>query len=312
MKTTRLAGCCLFFAAAVCYGADVGVVTIADAGARVLRGATWYKLVEGARVQDGDLIDAADRGQVQVELTSGPIMNFVGPAGLLMVAAGARDAKLPVTAEAYLPHGWLKLGTKTSGAPLRVRTASGAASAADAVAVVHSDGDAFEMFVETGSAKLYEPGKIGDGAAHDVKAGEFALRAPDRPFATAGAAPQRFIAGLPRHFRGPLPALASQFAVARVQLAPDRPISYAEAEPWLTGPYRRLFIRRLQPRLADPEFRAAAMAKPQAYPEWQASLAPAEAPKAEPPKAEASKPAEAPKQPDKPSIFKWPFGDSKK
>ena len=104
----------------------------------------------------------------------------------------------------------------------------------------------------------------------------------------------------------------------RVQLIADRPISYAEAEPWLTSPYRRLFIRRLQPRLADPDFRTPVMAKPQAYPEWQAALAPAtetaSKDKLEPEKPKAEKPkAESPKEPEKSkSIFKWPFGDSKK
>ena len=315
MKMTRLAGCCLFFAAAVCYGADIGVVTVLDGGARVLRGVTWYKLVEGARVQDGDLIDAAERAQVQVELTSGPIVNFVGPTGILAVGAGGRDAKQASSAEVYLPRGWVKLAAKASGAPLRVRTNSGALSATEAVAVVHADGDAIEAFVETGNAKLLEPGKGGDGAPHDLKSGQFALRAPDRPFATAGAPPQPFVAGMPRHFRDPLPARAAQYSVVRVQLAADRPISYAEAEPWLTGPYRRLFVKRLQSRLSDPEFRSAAMAKPQAVPEWQTAAAPAPAPepqakdKTEPAKSKA----EPPKEPEKPqSIFRWPFGDSKK
>lgn len=171
-----------------------------------------------------------------------------------------------------------------------------------------------EMFVETGAAKLYEPGRSGgDGAVHELKSGDFGLRAGDRPFATSEVAPQKFIAGMPRHFRVPLPALAGQYAVARVQLAADRPVSFAEAEPWLASPYRRLFIRRLQTRLDDPEFRSAAAAKAQAYPEWQAMLAPgevskaepvkAESPKAEPPKAEPPKP-----EPEKPrSIFHWPW-----
>jgi hypothetical protein len=320
MKMTRLAGFCLFFAAAVCYGADIGVVTILDGGVRVLRGATWYKLVEGARVQDGDVVDAAERAQVQIELTSGGIVNFAGPAGLLAVGAGAtagaREGKQSAPAEVYLPRGWLKMAAKQGGAPLRIRTASGTVSGADTVAVVHADADAIEVFVESGSAKLQEPGKSsGDGIAHDVRGGEFALRAPDRPFATAGAAPLKFVGAMPRHFRDPLPSRAAQYAVVRVQLASDRPISYAEAEPWLASPYRRLFIKRLQPRLSDPEFRTSAMAKPQAYPEWQAALAPSSEPtpkekeKSEPPKA-----AEAPKPPEKPqSIFKWPFGgDNKK
>jgi hypothetical protein len=64
-------------------------------------------------------------------------------------------------------------------------------------------------------------------------------------------------------------------------------------------------MKRLQPRLADPEFRAPVMAKLQAYPEWQAVLAPPESAtkdKAEPPKApEKAEPG-----------WKWPFGESKK
>ncbi|HET9763418.1 MAG TPA: hypothetical protein VFR50_07870 [Casimicrobiaceae bacterium] len=311
MNSTRLAGCCLLFAAAVCQAADLGVVTIADGGARVLRGATWYKLVEGARVQDGDVIEAAERGQVQVELNSGPVVNFAGPAGLLAVSGGAaaREGKPAATAEAYLPRGWLKFAAKKDGAPLRVRSASGAAGATDGVAVVHAETDVMEMFVESGAAKLYEPGKGGgDGVAHDLKSGDFALRAGDRPFATAEVAPPKFIAGLPRHFRVPLPALAAQYAVARVQLAADRPVSFAEAEPWLASPYRRLFIKRLQTRLSDPEFRSAAAAKAQAYPEWQAMLAPAEAAKVESVKAEPPKPEPPKPEPEKPrSIFHWPW-----
>lgn len=302
MKTTWLAGCFFLLASALCYGAEVGVVTILDGNARILRGATWYKLVEGARVQDGDLIDAPDRAQVQVELATGPIVNFVGPTSLLAVASGTREGARAAPAEMYLPSGWVKLSAKPPGAALRVRTAAGALSAADAVAVVHASSDALEAFVEAGNAKMLEPGKSGaDGAAHDVKSGDFALRAADRPFATAGAPPQSFVAAMPRPFRDALPARAAQYQVVRAQLAADRPISYVEAEPWLTGPYRRMFLKRLQPRLSDPDFRAPVMAKLQAYPEWQAVLAP---PPPEPPPKAAEKVEPR---------FRWPFGgDNKK
>ncbi len=312
MKTTWLTGCFLFLASALCYGADAGVVTILDGSARVLRGATWYKVVEGGRVQDGDLIEASDRAQVQVELATGPTVNFVGPSAILAVTSGSREGTKAAPAELYLPQGWVKLAAKPPGAALRVRTASGAFSAADAVAVVHAENDAIEVFVETGNGKMLDPGKSGaDGAAHDMKSGEFALRATDRPFATAGAAPQKFVAALPRHFRDPLPSRAAHYQVVRVQLAVDRPISYAEAEPWLNGPYRRMFLKRLQPRLADPDFRVPVMAKLQAYPEWQAVLAPPEA--QAPSKVEPAK-LEPPKAPEKTEPkFRWPFGgDNKK
>jgi len=259
-------------------------------------------------------------------------VNFAGPADVFAVSAGSREGKQPAPTEMYLTNGWLKLAVKAPGAALRVRSPAGTIVASDAITVMHAEAEVIEAFLERGSARLIEPGKSGtDGTAHEVKGGDFAIRATDRPFATAGAAPQKFVAAMPRHFRDPLPARAAQYQVARVQLVADRPISYAEAEPWLTGPYRRVFVKRFQPRLGDPEFRGPAMAKLQAYPEWQAALAPAEAQgkdkdkeknKAEaPPKVaekdrdkdkEKSKAEAPPKAPEKAeSTWSWPFGKKK-
>jgi hypothetical protein len=326
MKTTWFSGCCFFLASALCYGADVGVVTIVDGNVRLLRGVSWYKLVEGARVQDGDVIDAADRAQVQVELVAGPSVNFVGPSQVLAASAGSREGKQPAPAEMYLTRGWLKLAVKAPGVALRVRSPAGTIVASDAVTVMHAEAEVLEAFMERGSAKLIEPGKgAADGTAHEMKGGDFAIRAIDRPFATAGAAPQKFVAAMPRHFRDPLPARAAQYQVAHVQLVADRPINYAEAEPWLTGPHRRVFLKRFQPRLGDPEFRGPVMAKLQAYPEWQAALAPAEGQakdkekekekdkdkekEKEKEKSKAETPPKAAEKAD--STWSWPFGKKK-
>jgi hypothetical protein len=310
MKTMWLAGCCLFLASALCYGADVGVVTILDGNARVLRGVSWHKMIEGARLQDGDVIDTADRAQVQIEMSAGPMVNFVGPAELLVVGAGSREGKQPAPAELYLTRGWLKLAVKQGGAALRVRSPAGTITTGDGVVVMHVESDALEAFAERGNTRLNEPGKsVIEGTAHDVKGGEFAISASDRPFGTTGAAPQKFVAAMPRHFRDPLPNRATLYQVSRVQLVADRTISYAEAEPWLTGPYRRAFLRRLQPRLADAEFRAPVMAKLQAYPEWHSALIPQEPL----PKDKAEAPPKAAEKAEKPgSTWTWPFGNTKK
>ena len=304
MKTMWLAGCCLFLASALCYGADVGVVTILDGNARLLRGTSWHKLIEGVRLQDGDVIDAAD-AQVQIELSAGPIVNLVGPAELFAASAGSREGKQLAPAEMYLTRGWLKLAVKQGGVALRVRSPAAAITTGDGVAVMHVAPEALEAFVERGdTTRLTEPGKgAAEGAAHEVKGGEFAIYASDRPFATAGAAPQKFVAAMPRHFRDPLPNRAALYQVSRVQLVADRPITYAEAEPWLSGPYRRAFLKRLQPRLADAEFRGPVMAKLQAYPEWHDILVPPE------PKDKAEAP---PKSTEKAEPARnWPFGNTK-
>ena len=51
--------------------ADAGIYTIVDGDVRVLRGTTWYRLAPGARVQDGDIVDAGGLAQLQLELTDG-------------------------------------------------------------------------------------------------------------------------------------------------------------------------------------------------------------------------------------------------
>src|SRR5215831_12038450 len=117
MKLAWLFGSFLSFVSAICYAADAGIVTVLDGGARVLRGATWYKLVEGARVQDGDVVDAAERTQVQVEFASGNSVNLVGPASLYLISAAAREGKQ--AAELYLPHGWVKLTAKPPAPPVK-------------------------------------------------------------------------------------------------------------------------------------------------------------------------------------------------
>jgi len=329
MKSSWLTASCFLLASALCHAADLGVATIVDGSARVLRGASWYKLVEGARIQDGDVIDAAERSQVQVEFVGGPTMSFAGPADIYAVGGGSREGKQPAPAEVYLPQGWLKFSVKPAGTALRVRSPAGSIAASDAITVVHSEPEAIEAFMEQGSARLIEPGKgAADGSAHELKGGDFAIRATDRPFATAGAAPQKFVAAMPRYFRDPLPARAAQYQVARVQMAVDRPISYAEAEPWLAGPYRRVFLKRLQPRLADAEFRAPVVAKLQAYPEWQGALAPQETQSKDQSKdkekekdkdkekekekiKEKEKVEAAPKAAEKTGPTWWPFGTKK-
>ena len=306
MTKTWLTGCCLLLASALSYGADLGVVTILDGNARVLRGVSWYKLTEGARVQDGDVIDAADHAQVQVELSAGPMVNFVGPAELFAAAAGSREGKQLAPAELYLTRGWLKLAVKAGGEGLRVRSPAGALVTSDGVAVMHAEPETLEAFVERGRVRLIEPSRgAGEGAVHELNGDDFAIRASDRPFASAGAAPQAFVAAMPRQFRDPLPNRAQLYQVSHVQLVADRAITFAEAEPWLTGPYRRVFLKRLQPRLADPEFRALVVAKAQAYPEWHGALFPTENPPAE--KVEAApKAAEKAEKPE--STWSWPFG----
>ena len=291
MKTVW--ACCLYVVTSLALGAETSVVTVLDGGARMLRGATWYRLAEGARVQDGDLIEAAEHAQVQVELATGDSLNIDGLAWLYVVRA-PRDGKQ--TAEFYMPQGWIKLAAKPPSSPLRLRTSLGTIDAGSAIAVARVAANSLDLFVESGTARVSSL----DAAPRDVHGGDFATRTTDRTLSVAGGASQAFVAAMPRHFMDTLPARADKYGTARVELVVDRPISFAEAEPWLNSPYRAAFIKRLQPRLADPAFRTAVMANVQAYPEWSSVLVP--------PSAPATTQAPAPPPEKKESGLPWPFG----
>jgi hypothetical protein len=263
------------------FAADVGVVTIAEGPARVLRGTVWYMLAPGAPFQEGDVIDAGERSQVQVELASGGTLNLVGPAALFAASIPLRNDKQEVPMEFALDKGWLKL-VSPAGAGMRIRTPSAMVSAADATIVTHQDGKLFELFVESGSARIADTTRAGrDGAVHDAKSGEYWSREADKPFVTERRAPPKFVAAMPRHLIDRLANLAPRFKGKRTPLAVDREITLAEADPWLTGPYRRAFARRLGGRLADPTFRKAVEANIAAYPDFDRILHPEKYPPTE-------------------------------
>jgi hypothetical protein len=133
-----------------------------------------------------------------------------------------------------------------------------------------------ELFVESGSARVTDirqaAGK--SPAASDLKAGEYAAQSAERPLRFEQRAPPAFVATIPRYLLDPLPALAAKYKTVKLQLAADGQLTYAEAEPWLAGPHRKVFLKRFQPRLKDHEFRAGVEAHIARYPEWDRLLHP--------------------------------------
>jgi hypothetical protein len=286
----------LFLIAVPCFGAETGSVTLLFGQPKLLRGTTWFNLKEGVRLRDGDVIDLPASGQLQLEFTDGGAVSIIGPGAIYIVAASARDAKQPGSAEFQLTRGWLKFDTKPPGPRLRVRTALGTIAASEAAAVVHA-GDGFEAFVETGTAKLSDVGKL-ELTGGEIKAGGFASRSAGKPLTTERRPPTAFVGALPRDFMDPLPVRAARFASTKVDPVADHEATFAEAQPWLTGPYRASFLKRFQARLDDPAFRDAMATSGKAPPEWSAATPP--------PKVETPPPAPAAKaEPEK--KFKWPW-----
>jgi hypothetical protein len=295
-------GCSWFLAAVPCVGADVGTVTLLDGKPRLLRGTAWFGLVEGVRIRDADVIDVPEKVQLQLEMIDGGALSVVGPGALYAVSTSPGDAKQRPAAEFWLSKGWLKLDTKPAATRLRVRTGLGSVLTTDAAAVVRLTGDTLDVFVETGNVKVVEPGKS-DGAGIDVRGGGFASRGAGKAITSAERAPTAFVTALPRDFMDALPLRAARFANPR-EPVPEREATYAEVQSWLTGPYRVAFMKRFEPKLADPAFKAAAEANSKATPDWVTVAKPAAPPPPPPPKAEPPK-EETKTEPQR--TWRWPW-----
>jgi hypothetical protein len=265
---------CLALPLAPAQAADGGIVTLVDGRARLLRETTWYKLIPGARVRPGDIVEAIDAAQLQIELNAGGTVYLAGPGALFAASLPIAGDKLTGTIDLDLAHGWLKVVAKAPAAGVRVEFTGVVLSATDAIAVIHATPESSEFFIESGSAKIVGlDAGAKPGPALDATAGEYRSRTGDRPFRLERHAPQPFVASMPRALEDPLPTLAGRYKVP-ASLVAEREITFAEAEPWLAGAYRRVFVRQFAPRLRDREFRAAADAHIARYPEWDRILHP--------------------------------------
>ena len=266
-RRTWLPLCFLFLASGAGAATEVGTATLADGAPRLLRGVTWYKLVPGIALEEGDIVTLAGRGQVQVELADGSIVNLTDAGALYLAPAANRAAP-----RFDLRSGWLKAMVRPPG--MRVRTLAFDVVMPEGALVLHALPAATEAFSEAGSARLFEVTASGaDGAAHDAKRGEYWSRAPAGTFTTVARAPKSFVDVLPRGYTDSLPVLAAKLK-SKPALVADGEITYAEAEPWLAGPDRAAFERRFTVRLRDPAFRQAVAPHVARYPSWDRMLHP--------------------------------------
>jgi hypothetical protein len=249
--------------------ADAGTCTIVEGNARLLRGVNWFKLVEGVRMQDGDVLDLPEDAVTQVEMTRGGILQLSGPASAL-AGSHSGDGKSTPASEWVVMHGWVKAAG--DGAGLRLRTPQASVDLFDAIVVVKTDADSMQMFVETGTAKVATSGLR--GPAREAREGEWWTRNGDKPFTVDTRAQPTVVGSMPRPFIDALPRLRARYTGPAPALKGGTLITYAEAEPLLSGPYRSQFMRRLQSRLSDPSFRAGAESRAAAYPDWDRVLHP--------------------------------------
>jgi len=234
----------LFALATACAAAaERATYTIVDGDARVLRGVTWHRLEAGAVVESGDVVEAAEHAEVQVELPAGPIVRITGPALAHVAAVAAANAK-PPTSEFTLLRGWFKVAATEKAPRLALTLPTAALTVADGTVVVRGGVRAAQVFVEAGRANLAPlPGRA-KFAGRELIESDYWERADERAPQMQEGAPHAFVSAMPVDLRDPLPRLASRFEGTPPKLVAGRIVSAAEAEPWLAGPTRAAFARR--------------------------------------------------------------------
>ncbi|MEO8278144.1 MAG: hypothetical protein ABI564_00555 [Ideonella sp.] len=263
---------------------SLGIVTILDGKAQLLRGEERLDFVEGTRLVSQDVIEtAADARLLRIEFMDGLAVNL-GPSTRVLIDPqfyGERGR----FAHLYLLSGWVKL--KASAAP---PAGQGDAApipllASPVIDLLESSGavvalvnePALSLFVESGQAKVRErlqAKPLGEAVA--LRSGQFLQRAEQAKSTIAARPAPAFIDRIPRSFLDTLPDRAALFKGRDPTPKAIATISYADAKDWLDveGTLRRPAMKRWRSLTRDAEFRRGLVADMPAHPEWDRVLFP--------------------------------------
>jgi hypothetical protein len=239
------------------------VVGIVEGGATLIRQTTRYTLAEGVALNEQDIVETAPGAFVQIELPGGIVVG-VGESSRLMVRPRVGKGLRPIPL--YLLQGWLKT---SSSAAFGYASPDFEIATQGATVVAHTTGAQYEVFLESGAAKLTLRDRAQTVA--ELASGEFAHRREGGTPAVARRPPPEFLAKVPRQFRDRLPARGEQLAKRGIAPKAVGEIAYTDVSAWLrTEPGLRLQLLPLwRPRAADLTFRAAAKANLAQHPEWE-------------------------------------------
>jgi len=258
----------LLFSSAPLVSQAIGTVTMAESELHVIRGASVFVGMQGARVNRGDMLETGSRGTTQMEF--GPTVIALGPSSRLLLFSYSASG-----AEFVLLSGWLKGEVDPKSGSCQFDTPLLAGAIKQGNLVVHAGADSSEIFVESGSASVGQVTSAGSASQlRPAKAGDFFVRQAGKNLTTAARPAAAFVESMPTPFRDTLPSHPVKGKAP--ELSHGREIEYAQLRPWLLMParWRRELVPRFQSRLSDPRFREELEAHVQEYPEWDPVLHP--------------------------------------
>lgn len=252
----------------------VGVVTILDGDAILIRGLSKFVVAEGVRINANDLAETGKNTFLRVEFSDGSIVDL-GPA--THVQLNRPSLRQGDRGSLYLLGGWLKLSASklSSGSKGSVASREFDTLGVAGEAVVRVERASGAAFAESGPVRVIDR-RHGAATPVSLESGDYlALRG--REAARVGRQPPReFVAALPRQFEDRLPSRIALFRDREVTAKSSGTFTYAEVEAWIDAEplIRRRFAREWVAKADDGEFRQRLDAGLARHPEWERILHP--------------------------------------
>jgi hypothetical protein len=253
---------------------QVGIVTILEGRATVIRGLSQFDAVQGVRLAPDDLVRTEESAFLRVEYADQTWIEL-GPETLLQLNHPAQKKRTTRPA-LYLLAGWVKLECKPGVAASR----SLASKDMDLVdlsgaVVIRAIGGSQAIFAEQGTARWINRGVRG-AAPITLSVGDFILVGQGQAGSVQARPTPEFIAALPRAYLDTLPYRYSLFEDRTVVPKEQRAFSYADVKPWINAeaPVRRQFVVLWRRKALDPAFRESLDQDLAMHPEWDPVLHP--------------------------------------
>jgi hypothetical protein len=278
MVSALILAAALVLATHAAHAADpLGTVGILEGVATVVRGTGRLHVVEGMKLEAGDIVHTGADTLLQVEL-GGETVVQLGPATNAMFENTSARGK-PTQPWLYVMDGWVKL-RGSAGARIDLRTPLVEVPSVPAVVVMRTSPTEVAMFVERGEARLVERAAKGPagapGTALTLAAGQLYQRKAGSARNVSSGALQAFTQGMPRSYRDSLPLRADRYAGRDVKPREAPPFAYDDVRAWIQAEptLRRPFVKRWRAKAREPAFRSELIAHLNAHMEWDPVLFP--------------------------------------
>jgi hypothetical protein len=246
----------------------IGMFTIVDGGAIVIRGAHKFAATEGLTLRSDDIVHTDDKTRLaRVEFTDGGALD-IGRATRLWLSPRLAAPRSAQPLHLYVAEGWVKLSS--TGPKLALASPRADLPDLAGVAVLRVADDASFVFLERGAAHLVERSRGEVLRSRRLREGEaFDRRSGDVGAVISRPAPD-MIEAMPRSFADSLPLRAARFRDSKLEPEDAASIDYADVALWINGErmLRPAFVQRWAAQAGEARFRKPLVAELRLHPEW--------------------------------------------